>query len=412
MHLLLIHQMFGTPSGFGGTRHYELSKYTIEKGDKITVIAGNRRYRSGLKVVDNNKLINEQYLDGIRILRAYIYPALHKGFIGRVLAFVSFMITSLIASFKVKNVDIVMGTSPQMFQAVTAWFVSTVRRKPFLLEIRDLWPEFAIDMGILKNPVLIFFGRKLEGFLYSQATHILVNSPAYRDYIIGKGYSPEKVTLIPNGVDPELFDPRADGNGFRKQFDLDGKFIVTYAGALSTANDIPAIINAANILRENDDIRFLLIGDGKDQQKLERMVRSLGLENVVFTGAFPKLRMPEILAASDACIATLQNIPAFKTTYPNKVFDYMAAGRPTVLAIDGVIRDVIEKANGGIYAQPGSAGDIADAILKLSTDRNYAREMGANARQYVEKEFNRNVHTVDFYMLLKKVAGEKIHEIK
>ncbi len=406
MHILLIHQAFVPPNEPGGTRHYELARYLVAQGHKVTVVVSDLSYLTGQRKTARPKLVSEKVLDGIQVLRAYTYPALHRSFVWRVVSFFSFMFSSLVAALRVKHVDLVMGTSPPIFQAVSAWLVAALRRLPFLLEIRDLWPEFAIDMGVLKNPLLIRLSRWLERFLYAQSHHLLVNSPAYRDYMINKDIKAEKITLIPNGVDPNLFNPEAKGDSLRKKWDLDGKFVLTYTGALGLANDIPTILKTANRLRENPQIHFLIVGDGKERENLEALARQLDLSNVTFIGALPKSEIPAVLAASDACIAILQDIPMFQTTYPNKVFDYMAAGRPTILAIDGVIRKVVETANGGIFVLPGDDAALAETVRTLSENPQQVHGMGRSARVYVIEHFNRHKQAKDFSELVERLAIE------
>lgn len=398
--VVLIHQAFASPGEPGGTRHYELARYCVEHGHAVTIVASRISYLTGQRMAER-----EQDLAGVRVLRAYAYPALHRSFVWRIIAFLSFMLSSVWTALRVGPVDVVMGTTPPIFQAVSAWVVALVRRRPFLLEVRDLWPEFAIGMGVLKNPVLIKLSRWLEKFLYARATHLLVNSPAYRDYLIGKGVSAGKISLIANGVDPEMFDPAADGAALRQKWQLADKFVVTYAGALGQANDIPTLLQAAAQLRDQAQIHFLLVGDGKERPALEAKARELRLSNVTFTGSQPKAAMREVLALSDACVAILQDIPMFRTTYPNKVFDYMAAGRPTVLAIDGVIRQVIEAAQGGLFVPPGEATALARAVIQLSADREQARAMGRAARAYVVEHFNRQQQAADFAALLQQLAA-------
>lgn len=400
MNVLLIHQAFASPNEPGGTRHYELARHIAESGHRFTIVASDLSYLTGNKISGSKKLIETEMLGGIRLLRAYTYPSLHRSFVWRILSFVSFMVTSVLAAIRNGSVDVVMGTSPPIFQAVSAWIVSCIQQKPFLLEIRDLWPEFAIDMGVLTHPVLITASRRLERFLYRKADHILVNSPAYREYLINKGIQKEKISLISNGVDVKMFDPTARGSVLRRQWRVENKFVVTYAGALGLANDIPTILRAAERLKDQQNIHFLLVGDGKEKANLEKMADRMELSNVTFAGSQPKSLMPEVLAASDACLATLQNIPMFGTTYPNKVFDYMAAGRPTVLGIDGVIRDVIEAACGGVFVPPGNDRLLADAVTMLAENPEKARKMGQCAREYVAVHFDRNEQAESFRRLL------------
>jgi glycosyltransferase involved in cell wall biosynthesis len=274
-----------------------------------------------------------------------------------------------------------------------------------LLEVRDLWPEFAIDIGLLRNPILIRLSRWLESFLYTRADHILVNSPAYCDYLVGKGVAGQKVSLIPNGADPTMFDPDERGAEFRRQHGCEDKFVFTYAGAIGLANDIDQLMKAAAALRSREDIAILIVGDGKERKRLERMAAELELNNVVFTGALPKSSMKQVLAASDACIAILKNIPMFTTTYPNKVVDYMAAGRPTLLAIDGVIRKVIEAAQGGIFVPPGQPDLLAAAMKRMADAPEASRQMGWNAREHILRYFNRDKQAQDFEELLCWIAA-------
>jgi glycosyltransferase involved in cell wall biosynthesis len=308
---------------------------------------------------------------------------------------------------KVREIDLVIGTSPPLFQSVSAWGIAFLRRKPFLLEVRDLWPEFAIDMGVLRNKMLIRMSRWLEIFLYKRATHILVNSPAYVEYLLSKHVPVSKITFIPYGTDIDMFTPDVDGSKLRKDLALDGKFVISYTGALGIANDIPTILRAAKRLEEVTGIYFVVFGDGKERRHLEAEAAQLGLKNLTFAGTRPKHEMGQVLAASDAGIAILQNIPMFRTTYPNKVFDYMAAGRPTLLAIDGVIREVIEKSHGGIFVPPGDDEKLANAALRLYTDRQATSAMGVSARKYLVENFDRRQKMAETEALLVRLANKK-----
>ena len=399
LRILLIHSAFASPSDGGGTRHYEFACKALADGHAFTVVASDLSYLSGTPVVKRSGLYAEQDIEGLRVLRAYAHPALHRGFIWRVFSFGTFVASSFLTALATNSVDLIMGTSPPIFQAFSSWAVAFLRRRPFLLEIRDLWPEFAIDMGVLTDPALIFFSRRLERFLYARSTHILVNSPAYRDYLIAHGVAPLKITLIPNGVDPAMFDPQSSGEQIRNKWGLEGKFVLSYAGALGMANDLPTLLRAADRLRGRQNLAYLIAGDGKERSNLEAETARCGLKNVIFTGKLGKSEVAEVLAASDACIAILKNIPMFRTTYPNKVFDYMAAGRPTLLAIDGVIRAVVEESGSGMFVPPGDEAALADAILELAENPSQAREMGLRGREYVIRCFNRNQQAAEFVSL-------------
>jgi glycosyltransferase involved in cell wall biosynthesis len=397
MEVLLIHQAFASPDEPGGTRHYELARYLAERGVRFTVIASDRSYLTGLRATTDEA-------DCPRVVRVRTFASGRYSFSWRVVSFVSFMFASLLAALKEKRIDVVMGTSPPLFQALSAWAVALIRRRTFLLEIRDLWPEFAIDMGVLRSRTLIALSRWLERFLYARATHIVVNSPAYREYLRGKGIPDTKISLIANGVDPDMFDPASKGEAIRREFSLNGNFLVTYAGALGLANDIPTILRAADILRDDPRIHILLVGDGRERARLESLARKQQLSNVTFAGSRPKSQMAELLAAADVCVATLKDIPMFRTTYPNKVFDYMAAGRPVLLAIDGVIREVVESAGAGVYVPPGDAQSLANSVRYLADNPRERELMSRRGRECVEQLFNRAHQSEQFGALLDKIA--------
>jgi len=391
MKILLINQVFVSPDEPGHTRHFEMAQYLRAHGHELVIVASDLNYQTGQRTVERRGLLAEtqQIIDGVRVLRAYMYPALHRSYFWRIASFFSFMFSSVWTALRVKDVDLIMGTTPPIFQALSAWFVAFVRRKPFLLEVRDLWPEFGVSMGVLKNPVLIVMARWLEKFLYARATHILVNSPAYKDYMLGKGVPGNKITFIPYGTDIDMFNPNVDGSSIREKLGLEEKFVIVYAGALGQANDIDTLLRAAGRLRDETKIRFVLFGDGKERARLDHEAKNQKLNHVIFAGVCPKKEMPLVLASSDVCLAILQDIPMFRTTYPNKVFDYMAAGRATVLVIDGVVREVIESSNGGVFVQPGDDEQLAKTILELSKDPQRVHQMGSSARAYLVKHLDR-----------------------
>jgi glycosyltransferase involved in cell wall biosynthesis len=389
MKILLLNQAFVSPDEPGHTRHFEMAQYLRQRGHELVIVASDLNYQTGQRTVERHGLFTEQMIDGVRVLRSYIYPTLHRSYFWRIISFFSFMFSSVWTALSVKDADLIMGTTPQIFQAVSAWFVAFIRNKPFLLEVRDLWPEFGVSMGVIRNPVVITLARWLEKFLYARATHILVNSPAYKEYMLAKGVPAGKITFIAYGTDVDMFNPNVSGLTVRQQLGLEDKFVVLYAGALGQANDIYTVLCAAKHLNDEKHIRFVFWGDGKERPNLQLEAERLKLENVIFAGVCPKKEMPFVVASSDVCLAILQNVPMFRTTYPNKVFDYMAAARATVLVIDGVIREVIESSKGGVFVEPANHELLAKTILELSKDPQRVKQMGENARAYLVKNLDR-----------------------
>jgi glycosyltransferase involved in cell wall biosynthesis len=385
MHILLIHQAFTALDEPGGTRHYELGRYLAGKGHHLTIIASPVSYLTG--ATSQPPTHPEEAYPQITLLHAYTYPALHRSFLHRLLSFFSFMVSSFWTGLKIKQVDVVWGTSPPIFQGLTAWALARLKRRPYLFEVRDLWPAFAVAVGVLRQPLLIRASSGLERFLYRHAERVMVNSPGFIEHVRAGGA--RQVELVPNGVNVGMFSQAESGEQLRRAWGLEGRFIALYAGAHGLSNDLGVVLEAAGRLRGRAEIVIILLGDGKDKPGLKKQAEQQGLENLVFLPPLPKSEMPQALAAADACIAILKPIELYKTVYPNKVFDYMAAGRPVILAIDGVIRELVEAANAGLFVPPGDAVALAEAICRLSDDPALGRAMGKRGQSYVAAHYSR-----------------------
>lgn len=403
MHILLIHQAFVTTGEAGGTRHIEFARRLAAHGHRVTIITSPVSYLSGESSLTGHFLWKkEQWAENIEIRYCWTSSGMHKGFVPRLLAFFSFMFSSFFCALNVKGVDLVWGTSPNLFQGWTAWLSARMKRKKFLLEIRDLWPEFAIAMGALRNPLLIRMSQWLEKFLYVHADRIIVNSPGFIPYIRDIcGKTPD---LVPNGADAEMFEG-SDGRDFREQHQLGDDFVVMYSGAHGPANDLETVLNAADLLREHNDIRFVFVGSGKDKPRLEALTKEKKLENVLFIPPVPKDHIAAVMRAESAGLAVLKNLDMFKTTYPNKVFDIMACGDPVICQIDGVIREVVEENQAGLFVEPGNAQALADAVLKLAGDPDGCRKMGENGHKAIKEKFSRDQAEAQLEIIFTKMVS-------
>ena len=388
MHILLIHQAFAALDEPGGTRHHELARSLVQRGHTVSIIASPISYLTGAKRSDQKTFIVQSELEqGIHLLRCNTYHALHRSFPHRVISFLGFMVSAFIAGLSVRKVDLVWGTSPPIFQGFTAWLLARLKGVPFLFEVRDLWPEFAIAVEVLTNRTLIRLSLWLESFLYRHADQIIINSPGFEAHVRQRGA--RHVELVPNGADPAMFDPADRGVSFRKLHHLKDKYVVLYAGAHGMSNDLGVLLESARLLADQPRIQIVLLGDGKEKTHLQAQAAALNLSNVSFIASVPKEEIPGAMAAADACVAILKPVQAYKTTYPNKVFDYMCAGRPVLLAIDGVIREVVEAGDCGIFTPPGDPRALAAAVRSLAGDPQRSREMGMSGRRYIEANFNR-----------------------
>lgn len=387
MHILLIHQAFAALSEPGGTRHHEMARHMVRMGGRVTVLTGQVSYLTGRGAQKSSWCRPDADDLGVAILRCFSYQTWHRSFFQRILSFLSFMLSSFCIGLGIREVDLVWGTSPPIFQALTAWALARLKGVPFLMEVRDLWPKFAVEVGVLRNRFLIRIAESLECFLYRHADCVVINSPGFHEHVERRGA--RRVVVVPNGVDVSMFSPERRGGSYRAAYGLQDAFIVLYAGAHGMANDLEVFLGAAERLGDQPGLQFILVGDGKEKGKLVDLAREKGLQNVQFHPPVPKEKMPEVLASADVCVAILKPLHAFTTTYPNKVFDYMAAGRPIVLAIDGVIRQVVESAQAGLFVPPGDPAPLAEAILRLAKNPQEGKDMGQAGRRFVEKHHDR-----------------------
>lgn len=404
MNIILIHQAFTRIDEPGGTRHHEFARYLAQQGHRVTVLAGPESYLTGEKTP--GRAASEPEVDdaGVRIIRCAAYGGWHRSFFQRVISFLSFSLSSIWQGLLQPKPDLVWGTSPPLFQAASAWLLARLKGTRFMLEIRDLWPRFAVEVGVLRSGLLIGVAEWLEAFLYRQAHLLVINSPGFFEHVLARGG--KRVVVIPNGVDLEMFS-KEDEPGRRPAFVplSQDSFVVIYAGAHGLSNDLQVALQAAWQLRA-DRIKFVFVGDGKEKRTLRRTARAMGLENVRFLAPVPKVEMANMLARANAGLAILKPLEGYKTTYPNKVFDYMAAGLPVVLGIDGVIREVVEGAGAGVFAQPGDPLALAEAIRSLAADSDGAAEMGRRGRAHVEQHFSRRKLAAELERQIQRVMSE------
>lgn len=385
MRILLLHQAYATPRQPGGTRHHELARRLVDRGHEVRVIASRVSYLSGRA----DDAPRSEQVDGVAVERAWSPRRYHQSFLARAVSYAGFAASSLLLALRRGDVDVVWGTSPPLPQAAAAAIVARVRGRPFALEIRDLWPDFAIAMGVLRNPVAIRAARSLERRVVRAADVIVVNSPGFLPHLEALGVPATRVHVVANGVETRAFEGVEPDAALRRELFGERAFGVLYAGALGPANGLDVALDAAARCRDRPDVGFALVGDGKDRSRLEARVRELGLDNVRILPARPKDDMPRVLACADACLATLKPVAGFETVYPNKVFDYMAAARPVLLGIDGEIRRVVESAAAGAFFPPGSPDGLVEAIEKYRSAPALAREHGANGRATVARSFDR-----------------------
>ncbi|WP_373516009.1 glycosyltransferase family 4 protein [Persicitalea sp.] len=395
MRILLIHQFFLEDDEGGGSRWNEMSRVWTEAGHKVTVLAGMVHYMAGNK----NKYAGQRFhqstnRDGVRVIRCHVSDSYHASFMGRLWAYFSFTLSSIWGGVRLAKdkYDVIIVTSPPLFVGITAVVLSWWKRTPFVFEVRDLWPESAIDTGVLTNQMIIKFAYWFEAFVYRKAKLINVLTPAFRQVLIQKkGIPPEKIIFIPNAADFALSEEVRAGfdiGTFRVEQGLAEKFVITYVGAHGMANHLVQILDTAELLRDTN-VLFLLVGNGMQKQALVADAQRRGLTNVRFIDSVPKREVFKYIMASDMGTSVLKKVDTFKTIYSNKTFDYFSCQKPVLMVIDGVSRELVEAANAGLFVEPENPADFAKKIRYCLKNPERLPEQGQNGYRYAREHFDR-----------------------
>jgi len=408
MRILLIHQYYLEDDDHGGSRWNEINrKWTVE-GHQVTVIAGMMHYTSSQKRKEyKGKWFKKKTQGAVEIMRCHVSESYNTNFVGRLWAYFSFVFSSCWAGlFKVKGkYDVIIVTSPPLFVGISGYLISLFKRTPYVFEIRDLWPESAIDTGVVTNKFIIKLAYELEKFIYKKATLINVLTPAFRDALIQKkGIVKDKIIFIPNAADFSLSDDLVqnfDVEDFKDKNDLNDKFVITYVGAHGVANHLDQVLETANLLKDTN-VLFLLIGDGMEKPRLLLKAKAENIQNVRFINPVPKADVFKYILASDMGTSVLKNVETFKTVYSNKTFDYMACKKSILMAIDGVSRDLIEQADAGIYVQPENPEDFALKIRQCLTNPKEIIRQGENGYCFAKENFDRMILAKKYLNLIQK----------
>jgi len=406
--ILIVHQYFLGARDAGGSRFNQFARYWAEAGHEVTVLAGTVHYATGRKdpAYKGRFVVRETAPGGVRVLRCHVSEAYNVSFVGRAWAYASFTLSSLWAGLTAApRPDVVLATSPPLTVGVTAWLLRLLTGAGYVFEVRDLWPESAIDSGVLRHPVMKAVGYALEWLSYRGASWVNALTPAFEEVLATRKRVPrERLSMIPNGADLDLLAPGPKANRVRSSLGLEGRFVVTYVGAHGRANRLMQLVEAAERLRADQDVVLLLIGDGMEKPMLQEEVRRRGLENVRFVDSVPKRAIGDYINASDVCTAVLQANDTFKTVYPNKLFDYMTCARPILLGIDGAARRLVEESGAGVFAEPENPDALAARVRELKADPDRCEAMGRAGRRLVETHYDRRDLAGRYLRILERLA--------
>ncbi len=409
MNILLIHQYFLEEDDPGGSRWNEFTRVWTAQGHTITVLAGMMHYNGKEKRPEyKGKYFVKKQQGSVNVLRCHVSEAYNKHFIGRLWGYFSFMFSSLYAGlFKAKGkYDVVIVTSPPLFVGVSGYLVSRLRRMPFVFEVRDLWPESAIDTGVLTNKLIIKLAYWVEGFIYKRAKLINVLTPAFYNTLRDRKHIPEnKLIQISNASDFSLSEEllrTLDVPAFRRQHDLDGHFVITYVGAHGVANYLEQLLDAGEALKDTN-VLFLLIGQGMEKDKLVKMAAERNSTNVRFLDSVPKAEVFRYILASEMGASVLKRVDTFKTVYSNKTFDYMSCKKPILMAIDGVSRELVEAAAAGVYVEPENIGEYNRIIRQYLHDPERLKREGESGYRFAKENFDREVLAKKYVEYISKI---------
>lgn len=410
MKILIVHQYFLGKNAAGGARWNQMAKFWAEAGHEVTVLAGMVDYNTGKKL-DQYRwtfITKEIEADDVTVYRCHVSQRYNSSFLGRAWAYFSFAFSSTIAgTFFAKRPDVILATSPPLTVSSTMNWLGWLRRRPTIFEVRDLWPESAIDTGVLKPGRLANVLYKMEAKAYKNAKAINVLTPAFEQKLIeSKGVSPEKISMIPNGADLDLFSPGEKENYVRKELGLTGKFVVGYFGAHGRANHLTQLLDVADKIKgSHPDVQIMLVGGGMLKKGLVEEAANRQLNNVTFVDPVSKEKIADYINATDVSTAVLMKNDTFKTVYPNKVFDYMCCAKPILIGIDGVARKLVEDAGAGLFVEPENIDAFIAGIVELKKDSQQMKAMGESGRKYVELNFDRRNLAKKYLEVLRKVVS-------
>lgn len=392
MRILFLSHYFPPEVNAPASRTYEHCRQWVEDGHEVTVVTCAPNHPRG-EVYEGykNRLYLTEEMDGIKVVRIWTFVTANEGFFKRTINYISYMIAAIVAAPFLPSADAVISTSPQFFNGLAGYFVSRIKRVPWILEIRDLWPESILAVGAITNKAVIRVLEWLEMFAYRKADCIVPVTDAFAQYMARKGINPAKIQVIKNGVDLGFYEVRSKDVAIQRELGIEGKFTASYFGTHGMAHHLETILEAAELLRDRDDIVFLMVGDGAERERILKMRNERRLDNVIMLGQQSKKRMPELWAISDASLVLLKKMDLFKTVIPSKIFESMAMKKPVILGVDGESRELVESAQGGLTIEPENSRELAECLVRLADSPDLCEKLGNHGREFVTANFDRKV---------------------
>lgn len=407
MNILFLSHYFPPEVNAPATRTYEHCRRWVELGHNVTVISCVPHHPMGKSYPGyHNKWIQTEYKDGIKAIKVLTYITANEGFLKRTLNYLFYMMMAIIIAPFLPRTDIVISTSPQFFNGLAGYFVSRLKRCPWLLEIRDLWPESIVAVGAIKNSTIIRSLEALERFAYQRADHIVAVTNAFFHHIAVHGGNKDRISIIRNGVDLDFFSPLPKDIAFTNELGITGKFVAAYVGTHGMAHGLTLLIDAAERLRDRTDIVILLAGDGAERVHLQAEIARRGLSNIRMLGQLPKAEMPKLWSITDVSLIVLKKLDLFLTVIPSKMFESMAMRQPIILGVSGESAELLTEGAAGLAIEPENIDQFVNAILKLADSPELRHTMGDSGRAFVGKHFDRTVLADRYEEVLRATVGK------
>jgi colanic acid biosynthesis glycosyl transferase WcaI len=418
MKILYVSQYFPPEMGAPAARAAELSHHWASEGHEVTVLTGFPNHPTGVVPPEYRerfrRLIVRERANGVDVVRTWLLPFPNRKAYERMLNYGSFAISAAATGLFLSRPDVVIATSPQLLVGLSGWWLARCKRVPFVFEVRDLWPESLAAVGLgASDSKLHRFLAKIAGFLYRHSEHIVVVSPAFKDYLVEHWQvPPHKMSVIENGVETEFFAPQTSAD-LKKQIGAEGKFVVSYIGTMGMAHGLETVIDAASQMQTTDSgILFLIVGEGAEKERIIALAQARGLNNLLFVDQQPREKIPDYINASDVCLVLLKKTELFKTVIPSKMLEFMSCARPVILGVEGQAKTILEKAGGGIVIEPENSSALVEAIRHLAANPARARELGRNGRECIIRNFSRAQTAQAYIQTLEKLLGmSRLHKI-
>jgi len=411
--ILYVSQYFPPEMGAPAARVDELSRYWAQDGHDVSVLTGFPNHPTGVVPAEYRKrfrrLVVREKTGGVSVIRTWLLPFPNRKTYERILNYSSFCFSAACTGIFTERPDVVIASSPQLLVGLSGWWVARRKGSRFVLEVRDLWPESLKAVGVGSEASLVYRAlARIAGFLYRKADHIVVVTSAFKDHLVQHWrVAPEKISVVENGVEAELFSPRTESN-LRMELCAEGKFVVSYVGTMGNAHGLQTVIEAAERLQSvAPQVLFLLVGEGAEKQQLVSMARSRGLTNLRLVDQQPRERIPAYICASDACLVLLKKSEIFKTVIPSKMLEFMACARPVILGVQGQAQQILENAQAGICIEPENSSALAQAVLRLADNEQLRETLGRNGRRHVLQNFSRRQSATAYIEVLSSLLGEE-----